>query len=243
MTTIVGTPEPDSVDCANYTIWGHMDPNNSSQPNEFLAYIYQDVSAVPNPADAVVVTDFDYDGIPNPPTFVLRNVAGDPNLTGDVRAYVIADYGTTSTSSSKPLSCSGSGSGNAALLARQKDEVTPQQVSDTAPLECTIDVTGFGPSVLTAFNRVWKLAHRAGMSGLSWDNGGDGSREPRVELATERPFGTPWQLTFRLGEIVVSYSKSAEEWRALAANTFRSVNSTGVEDDATLPASITVVPA
>lgn len=243
MTQIVGTPLSDSVNCALKTIFGHMDPNNSSQPDRFRAYIYQDPNATPDPDDAVEVTDFDYDGNVNPPTFVLRGVAGDSNLTGTVLVYVIADYPTTSRSSAEQLTCGGSGSGNRALLERQRTGVTPQQVADTAPLQCTIDVSGFGPTILTAFNRAWKLVNRGSVSGLLWDNGGDGAHEPRVELATERPFGTPWQLTFRLGEIVIRYTKSAEDWRALAANTFHSVSSTGVADDATLPASITVVPA
>lgn len=240
-----GTPVPESYDCLD-TVHGSMDDANSDEPDFFCCFVFDDTSTDPSSIPPATwklwVVNHTYD--PADATFVLTGLHKDSPLSGSVLVAVwcVYDNGDEKGPGSKQFQC-GSGAGNAALGGGQSAGVTPQQVADTAPLQCTVDVSGFGPSVLTAFNRVWKLANRGAMSGLLWDNGGDGSREPRVELATERPFGTPWQLTFRLGEIVVSYTKSAEEWRALAANTFRSVSSSGVERDATLPASVTVVPA
>lgn len=241
-----GLPTPTSVDCVNYVVEGHMVPDTSEQPTEFYAYIFDvdttDPTGIPEsqwrtwPCNHTWTGDVD---------FRLTNVHGDASLVGSVRVAVWCVFSdmTTMGPGHGAFTCGGSGSGSVELLARRSGAVTSQQVADTAPLQCTIDVTGFGPSILTAFNRVWKLAHCGCGHRLLWDNGGDGSETPRVELATERPFGTPWILTFRLGEVMISYTKSAEEWRALAANTFHSVTANGVSDDAILPASVTVVPA
>ena len=234
----MGIPQPDAVNCETGEVWGTLSPTNADEPDDYRAHIY-DSCPSPTPDPSTMSPLMSLEPAPN---FHLQGVGVDASHTDPVCVLVWARYGDNYylLGRNSDLNC-GSGSGNAALLARRSGEAQSQQVADTAPLQCTLDVTGFGPSLLTSFNQVWNLVHRG--SGLLWDNGGDGSREPRVELATERPFGTPWKLTFRLGEIVISYTVSAEDWRALAANTFRSVSATGITDDATLPASITVVPA
>lgn len=244
---VPGEPQPDAVDCVNVAICGHMNGDNASRPDRFLAVIYDDHTAPHSLGDAVEVTVVDYNDTVDPPTFILHMVHVHPHGTtpsGNVKALVIAEYGSDQRSATAVLVCDAggcSGRGSSELLARGIGAAFRPSVADNAPMRCTIDVSGFDPSLLSPLNRVWKLVHRG--HGLQWDNGGDGSNEPRVELATERPFGTPWNLTFRLGEIVIRYTKAPEEWRALAANTFHSVAAEGVSDDAILPASVTVVPA
>jgi hypothetical protein len=244
----MGTPQPHSVDCSIWQVQGTLSGTNPDPPDDYRAKIF----------DTCPSTSFDPTTLPSlsnsgsHPDFVLEPVEHEPGLNDPVCIVVWAHY-TTPTGGDvfrrgdKPnvsCGCSGSGNGNALLSARQSEGAPRQEVADTAPLKCQIDVRGFAPAALAVFNRNWNLLHRENCcGGLTWDNGGDGAEEPRVELATESPFGTPWNLTFRLGEIVISYTKSSEEWRALAANTFHSVTASGVSADAILPASVTVVPA
>jgi hypothetical protein len=71
------------------------------------------------------------------------------------------------------------------------------------------------------FTGRWLLRHRPTLDGhCIWDNGGDGTSIPHIELRCEGPLLSTWQLCLRLGERVVRYLKCAEVWNALAANVF-----------------------
>ena len=247
---IKGIPRPTGVDCVAGKIVGEMNPSNSERPVSFFAFIWDndatDPTGIPKSQWETWTCNHTWTGGINTTDFELTSVSKNDVLSGTVRVAVWCTFsdGTDAGPGHAVLNCGGSGSGNAELLARRSGEVVPQAVTDTGPLQCTVDVSGFAPSALAVFNRAWKLVHRSDCcGGLTWDNGHDGTAEPRVELTTQKTFGTPWRLTFRLGEIVVSYTKPAEEWRALAANTFQSCTSTGLEHDAAVPAAVTVVPA
>lgn len=241
----VGDPSVDELDCATRTVRGTIIPSSSPDPTGFRAFIYkQDGTTGPGSEVSVPSADYTITNTTTQKKFELRNVAADViPPAGPVLVRVIAEFSGDERTGTASFNC-GSGSGNIELLARRSAPPADQCVATTVAHRYSVPEPGFAVAALQNFNRVWNLVYREGCcGGLMWDNGGDGVSAPRVELSTERLYGTPWQLTFRWREAVIRYTKPAEEWRALAENTFRAASASGVAAGVPLPVQLTVYPA
>jgi len=108
-----------------------------------------------------------------------------------------------------------------------------------APVLWSLLAAGF-EGARAVFNGPWLLALRPGGAGhCTWDNGGDGSRVPRVELRCESPLAVTWLLTFRDGPgAVVEYALPAAEWAPLGPNVLRRRG----EGPPAAPDALTIIP-
>ena len=240
----VGSPSVDELDCATRTVRGTIIPSSSPDPIGFDAFIYRDDGTTgPGSEAPVAAGDITIVNMLGKKTFELRNVASEDNPpTGPVFVRVIAKYDEDERVGTARFNC-GSGSGNLELLARRQGAPAEQRVAATVPHRYSVPAPGFASAALQVFNREWSLVRRGGASGpVAWNNGGDGTTAPFVELSTISLFGGEWELTFRSGDVSVRYSIPGDEWRALAANWVRFVNAAGVTG-AALPLQLVVNPA
>jgi hypothetical protein len=246
-----GTPVPEGVNCVSRLVWGYMNPNSAAAPDAFHATIspYSGPGSCECPPDlqppsGSEITTWHWTA-GTPPRFTLENVPSTAGTSGQVCVHVWAKYGGTYKPGCAVLGCgTGSGHGGIELLARQAAAQSPQRVTTTVAHKYAVPEPGFASEPLHVFNQAWSLTRRGGACGqVIWDNGGNGTSAPLVELATTGLYGFPWKLTFRCGAIVVTYSIPPDEWRALAANAVRLVTSSGVPADAALPSQLIVHPA
>jgi hypothetical protein len=241
-TGIHGIPIPDSYDCSNPgTVTGHLNNPSSEQPVKYYAFVFDDPGASlptsPDPGWEVTHTP----GI----NFTLTGVPSDGSPpTGGVLVAIWAEYSDGDRKLGTAEFGCGSGSGNPELLARRNAPPVEQRVATTVAHRYLVPEPAFAPGVLQIFNREWNLIRRGGTCGqVIWDNGGNGTSAPLVELSTTGLYGFDWELTFRCGPIAVHYSIPGNEWQALAANLVRLVTASGVPADATLPPQLIVHPA
>jgi hypothetical protein len=231
----------DVLNCALQIVLGHI--NDDELPTSFEAYIFANDGDTSGPLQNVSDFEATSDGI-SKVKFILRGVGAETTI-GHVVVKVKAHYASgPPASGERAFDCmGGSGSGSPELVALQRAPTVEQRPTTTAPLKCIVPDPGFIPAPLHVFNRAWHLAYRGACGQVLWDNGADGLSTPRVELAVQELYGAPWRLTFRWRDAIISYTKPAEEWRALAENTFRTVRAIGVPSGEPLPQQLTVYPA
>jgi hypothetical protein len=101
-----------------------------------------------------------------------------------------------------------------------------------APVAWGLTVGGFAAAG-GLLNGTWLLELRDG--GGLWDNGGDGTLRPRVELCCDGPPAGLWRLRLCQGELAVEYTAPAD-WEALGPLTL------GADDPGPHPRTLTVLP-
>lgn len=108
---IKGTPVPDTVDCANGFVTGHMNPNTSEQPTKFYAYIFDDeTAAAPAAPDPGWVATHKF--VPGTSVnFELSGVSGDAGASGMVLVVIWAEFADGSRTKGQAVLPCGSGSG------------------------------------------------------------------------------------------------------------------------------------
>ncbi len=111
-----------------------------------------------------------------------------------------------------------------------------------APLVWHLLANGFS-AASSLFNGSWSLSLRQTIGGQCvWDNGGNGTSVPLVELRCESPLSQTWQLAFRYkGLASPKYERPAIEWNTLKPNTIFVRTDNGV-DLKTVPQSLTILP-
>ena len=242
--TLVKTPKAllfiDSLDCATRTVRGHS--NTEEEPVRIEAFIYDNDGTTETPPLSEV-TDFDLIPGSGRLDYVLRDVDAE-TMAGSVKVKVRFIYEDEDVSNGERDFPCGSGSGNVELLARRQAAPADQRVATTVPHRYSVPAPGFASAALQVFNREWSLVRQGGACGqVAWNNGGNGTTAPFVELSTIGLFGFEWELMFRSGDVSVRYSIPGNEWQALAANWLRLVKAEGVPDSPALPPQLLVSPA
>lgn len=87
-----------------------------------------------------------------------------------------------------------------------------------APRVWKLRASGF-KGAREVFNKTWTLKLRSGVDGFSvWNNGGDGSETPHVDLRCESPIAKTWRLSLKHKTKVAKYARPAARWDAVGAN-------------------------
>jgi len=109
-----GTPVPDTVDCSNGFVTGHMNPNTSEQPTKFYAYIFDDETATApaSPDPGWAATHKFVPGISV--NFELSGVQGDAGASGTVLVVIWAEFADGTVKRGQAVLSCGSGSGSIA---------------------------------------------------------------------------------------------------------------------------------
>jgi hypothetical protein len=114
---------------------------------------------------------------------------------------------------------------------------------DIAPYQWRAELTGGGGWVEMFGGGDWLLTLRQGPDLASvWDNGSDGVAAPWAELRFHHQPFPEWRLVLRVGSCLAVYSRLAQDWNWLGANTLYLQPGASAFADR-LPPSLQLVPA
>ena len=116
-------------------------------------------------------------------------------------------------------------------------------VVQNAAVAWTVSVAGFQGQPVDAFNGNWNLQLAPpDRQIISYNNGGDGIKTPRVELRCESACKPKWVLVFAVGGVAVHYTKPIDKFQTNAANTLSDVTTMGLHASVSLPEYVSLTP-